>query len=124
MDQSATTATTTLNTGRAMPVLGLGTWQLTDRTTESVAHALDRGYRMVDTSSDYGRQPAIGEAIRSCGVDRSELRRGVVPLPKASHQMHLETNLDIFDFQIRDQDMDALDGMNERYSSLGSLAYV
>lgn len=28
---------------------------------------------MIDTASDYGTQPAIGEAIRAGGVDRSEI---------------------------------------------------
>lgn len=59
-----------LHTGRAMPVLGLGTWQLTDDTAGTVAEALKLGYPMIDTSGDYGTQPGIGEGIRKAGVDR------------------------------------------------------
>jgi 2,5-diketo-D-gluconate reductase A len=66
-------STVTLNTGRAMPMLGLGTWQLTNDTAATVQHALRLGYRMIDTSSDYGTQPAIGEAIRSSDIDRGEI---------------------------------------------------
>jgi 2,5-diketo-D-gluconate reductase A len=66
-------STVALNTGRQMPVLGLGTWQLTDDTAATVEHALRLGYRMIDTASDYGTQPAIGDAIRSSGIDRSEI---------------------------------------------------
>ena len=66
-------STLRLRTGRVMPVLGLGTWQLTDDTAGAVAHALRIGYRMIDTSSDYGTQPGIGEAIRRSGTDRSAL---------------------------------------------------
>ncbi len=66
-------STVTLNTGRPMPVLGLGTWQLTDHTATTVQHALQLDYRMIDTSSDYGTQPAIGEAMRKCDIDRGEI---------------------------------------------------
>lgn len=62
-----------LNTGRAMPIMGLGTWQLTTDTAGTVEEALHRGYRMIDTSGDYGTQPGIGEAIRRSGVDRAEI---------------------------------------------------
>jgi diketogulonate reductase-like aldo/keto reductase len=43
-----------LATGRTMPVLGLGTWQLTDNTVGTVEEALRLGYRMIDTAGDYG----------------------------------------------------------------------
>ena len=56
-----------------MPVLGLGTWQLTHDTAGTVEEALRRGYRMIDTSGDYGTQSGVGEAIRRSGVDRSDI---------------------------------------------------
>lgn len=263
-----TRSTVALRTGARMPVLALGTWELTDDTAGTVAHALDIGYRMIDTACDYGSQRGIGEAIRrhgkrddvylvtkveetddahqatrkylgEIGVDHADLmlihrppddgvgeelwaglararqeglardigvsnysieqmqalaratgempvvnqiewspfghsmamfdfcrnndiviqayspltrterlddRRlnriaeryqrtpaqilirwnlqlGTVPLPKANQRRHLEQNIDVFDFEITDEDMSALGGLNERYSSLGSLAY-
>jgi diketogulonate reductase-like aldo/keto reductase len=60
-------ATIALRTGNEMPVLGLGTWELTDDTAGTVAHALAIGYRMIDTACDYGSQPGIGAAIRQHG---------------------------------------------------------
>jgi diketogulonate reductase-like aldo/keto reductase len=64
----------TLATGTEMPVLGLGTWQLTGRAArEGVEHALEIGYRLIDTSGDYGNQPQIREAVRSSGVAREEV---------------------------------------------------
>lgn len=66
-------ATFPLHTGREMPVLGLGTWQLTDDTAASVIDALELGYRMIDTSGDYGTQPAIGDAVARSGIDRRSL---------------------------------------------------
>jgi 2,5-diketo-D-gluconate reductase A len=65
--------TVPLRSGAAMPVLGLGTWQLTDDTAGTVKAALDLGYRMIDTSGDYGTQPGIAEALRRSDVPRDEL---------------------------------------------------
>jgi len=61
-----------LHTGRRMPVLGLGTWQLTKDTPATIEAALGLGYRMIDTAVDYGSQPGIGEGIRRSLVDRAE----------------------------------------------------
>ena len=62
-----------LRTGRQMPVMGLGTWLLTDQTAATVEAALDAGYRMIDTAVDYGSQPGIGEAIRNSSLPRDEI---------------------------------------------------
>lgn len=67
------TTTIGLHTGRQMPVIGLGTWQLTDDTAGTVADALALGYRMIDTSGDYGTQAGIGAGIRRAGIDRDAL---------------------------------------------------
>ncbi|MGH8167719.1 MAG: aldo/keto reductase [Woeseiaceae bacterium] len=263
-------STIPLYTGRRIPVLGLGTWQLTDDTAATVARALELGYPMIDTSGDYGTQPGIGEAIRQAGAPRESfylvskveedenayqathtnlselgldyadlmlihrppddgvgevlwegllqakregltrdigvsnysmeqireltemtdekpcvnqiewtpfgcsrqmqdycrenqiviqayspltrterfedatlarisqrlgkspaqlllrwnLQRGTVPIPKANRVEHLQENLDVFDFKLDDDDMAALDDLNEHYSSLGTLPYV
>jgi diketogulonate reductase-like aldo/keto reductase len=66
-------STFTLPSGRTMPVLGLGTWQLSDDTAGTVQAALRLGYRMIDTSGDYGTQPAIGDALRRTDVDRDAI---------------------------------------------------
>lgn len=63
--------TVPLHTGRLMPQLGLGTCQLRDHTVETVARALEAGYRMFDTSADYHTQRGIGEALRDSDLDRS-----------------------------------------------------
>jgi 2,5-diketo-D-gluconate reductase A len=57
-----------------MPALGLGTWQLTgDDAAAGVEDALSIGYRLIDTSGDYGNQPRIAEALRSSSVSRDEV---------------------------------------------------
>jgi 2,5-diketo-D-gluconate reductase A len=65
-------STLTLRTGRQIPVMGLGTWQLTDDTAGTIEKALGLGYRMIDTSGDYGTQPGIAEGIKRSGVGRSD----------------------------------------------------
>lgn len=65
--------TVRLHTGRAMPVLGLGTWQLTDDTAGTVEEALRLGYRMIDTAVDYYTQPGIGVALQRTTVDRADI---------------------------------------------------
>ena len=62
-----------LHTGRDMPVMGLGTWELTQDTAGVVEAAIAEGYRMIDTACDYGSQPGIGEAIERSDTPRAEL---------------------------------------------------
>jgi 2,5-diketo-D-gluconate reductase A len=62
-----------LRNGREMPVLGLGSWMLTTHTAESVMHAFELGYRMVDTSADYHTQSGIGRAIQRSALPREAL---------------------------------------------------
>jgi len=66
-------STRRLRSGREMPVLGLGTWQLTSDTAGAVEDAIGLGYRMIDTSGDYGTQPGVGEGIRRSGIARDEI---------------------------------------------------
>jgi diketogulonate reductase-like aldo/keto reductase len=66
-------STVTLLTGNKMPVIGLGTWRLMIDTPGTVQEALELGYRMIDTSGDYGTQPGVGEGIRQSGLSRDKL---------------------------------------------------
>ena len=66
-------STVKLRDGGRMPVLGLGSWMLTSHTTESVQHAFELGYRMVDTSADYRTQPGIGRALQRTELPRDAL---------------------------------------------------
>ena len=66
--------TLTLNNGLAMPMVGLGTWDLRgSECVKSVADALDMGYRMVDTAKMYGNEQEVGEGIRKSNVPREEI---------------------------------------------------
>jgi len=61
-----------------MPMLGLGTWKNSDSETcaESVATALEMGYRHIDTAQAYGNEAAVGAGIERSDVDREEVPRG------------------------------------------------
>lgn len=62
-----------LHTGRTIPSIGLGTWELTDNTEALVATALRMGYPMIDTSGDYGTQPGVGKGIVASGIERERI---------------------------------------------------
>ena len=65
----------TLNNGVQMPSLGFGVFQVPDpaECERSVRDVIDVGYRLLDTATSYGNEEAVGNAIRSHGIDRSEL---------------------------------------------------
>ena len=66
---------TTLNNGVVMPVIGFGTFQITDpKQCEQCIHdAIEIGYRSIDTAAHYRNEETVGKAIRSCGIPREEL---------------------------------------------------
>ena len=55
---------------------------------------------------------------------RWNVQLGTNAIPKASTREHLEENLDVFDFELSEEEMDRLSGLNERYSALAGLAYA
>ncbi|MCO5156776.1 MAG: aldo/keto reductase [Aquamicrobium sp.] len=61
-----------LHTGNTIPVIGLGTWKLTRDTADAIRTALQVGYRLIDTSGDYGTHEGIGEGIRRSGLARPD----------------------------------------------------
>jgi diketogulonate reductase-like aldo/keto reductase len=62
-----------LLSGEEMPVLGLGSWQLKHDPVETIVYGLEAGFRMIDTSSDYGTQPAVGKALKKTNVPREDI---------------------------------------------------
>lgn len=67
--------TVKLNNGVEMPILGFGTFQLTDsqECEEAVYNALTAGYRLIDTAAAYENEEYVGRAIKRSGVPRGEL---------------------------------------------------
>ncbi|WP_426997794.1 aldo/keto reductase [Pseudarthrobacter sp. N5] len=63
-----------LNDGHRIPQIGLGTWPLDNRqVSAAVVHAVQAGYRHIDTAVKYGNEAGVGNGIRASGVDRAEL---------------------------------------------------
>lgn len=61
-----------LRGGADIPALGFGTWELRAETTRAVRHALDTGYRHIDTAAAYNNEAMVGRAIIESGVPRQQ----------------------------------------------------
>ena len=57
-----------------IPAIGLGTMKLKgDLCVETVAAALQLGYRHLDTAASYGNEREVGEGLRASGVAREQI---------------------------------------------------
>jgi len=57
-----------------IPALGFGTFELDSQDAyRMVRHALETGYRHIDTAQMYGNEAAVGRAVRDTAVDRDEV---------------------------------------------------
>lgn len=60
--------------GARIPILGLGTWRVLERTcVRIVEQALRLGYRHLDTAQGYENEAEVAEGLRNSGVPRSEV---------------------------------------------------
>jgi diketogulonate reductase-like aldo/keto reductase len=65
---------TTLNNGKRMPLLGLGTYNMLGAVAvNAVSTALETGYRLIDGAQMYGNEKEVGEGIRRSGIPREEI---------------------------------------------------
>ncbi|XP_046549216.1 aldo-keto reductase family 1 member B1-like [Haliotis rubra] len=60
------TQSLTLNNGHKMPLVGLGSWQVTspEECKDTIRAALDAGYRHIDTAYAYHNEAFIGEVLQ------------------------------------------------------------
>lgn len=67
--------TYTLSDGVQIPKVGFGTWQLPNdgSTVEIVKHAIDVGYRHIDTAGQYGNEESVGRGTKVSGIPREDL---------------------------------------------------
>ncbi|MET8247596.1 aldo/keto reductase [Streptomyces sp. NPDC005202] len=64
----------TLNDGTKIPAIGLGTWPMNDAQAEQAVHgALDIGYRLIDTATNYRNETGVGRALARSDVPREEI---------------------------------------------------
>ncbi len=76
---------------------------------------LTKGYKLkdsnlIDIAHNYDKSTSQ-ILIRWC------LQKGVIVIPKSSQKEHIKENADVFDFNISETDMMALDKLNENYHS-------
>jgi diketogulonate reductase-like aldo/keto reductase len=59
-----------LNNDVKMPVIGFGTYQITDPSLceRCICDAVNIGYRSIDTAAHYNNLEAVGIGIKNCGV--------------------------------------------------------
>ncbi len=65
----------TLNQGNKIPMLGLGTYRLTEekQVAEAIQTAVEVGYRHFDTADIYGNHRQLAKAFKSIDIPRQEL---------------------------------------------------
>ncbi len=57
-----------------IPVIGFGTWKISgEECIQSVEHALDIGYRHIDTAQMYRNEHEVGKGVKRSGVKRDEV---------------------------------------------------
>lgn len=71
---TSTVPTIVLNDGNSIPALGFGVFQVPNEDTyDAVTHALNAGYRSIDTAKVYDNEAGVGRAIADSGLPRHEL---------------------------------------------------
>ena len=74
MTTSITVPGVELNNGVTIPQLGFGVFQVhEEETTTAVRHALDAGYRAIDTAAIYGNEQGVGRALADSGLPRQDV---------------------------------------------------
>jgi len=96
----------TLNNGVPIPCIGFGTWALAREGSQTIAAAIEAGYRYFDTASFYGNEEMIGRALRE-----SENPRGEFFLASKvwKTEMGYESTLEAFENSVRRLGTDYLD---------------
>jgi diketogulonate reductase-like aldo/keto reductase len=65
----------TLNDDQTLPVIGFGTYPLRgDDGVKAMVHALEAGYRLLDSAVNYGNEEEVGEAVRRSGLAREDVQ--------------------------------------------------
>jgi 2,5-diketo-D-gluconate reductase A len=129
----------TLHNGVTIPQLGFGVFQIPGEETErAVSHALEAGYRLIDTAAAYGNEEEVGRAIASSGVPREEIfvttklwndAHGYDNALKAFDQSRSRLGLDVVDLYLihwptpaRDDYVETWEAMARIYAEGGARA--
>ena len=103
--------TVLLNSGYEMPIIGLGTWTLSDDQAEkSVYHALKSGMRLIDTARYYGNETGVGRGLQKA-IDEGLVTREDVFITSKIFGGSYETAGGIIDDALKDLNVDYIDLM-------------
>ena len=103
--------TVKLNSGYEMPILGLGTWTLSNEEAEnSVYHALKDGYRLIDTARYYQCETGVGKGIKKA-VEEGIVKREDVFVTSKIMPGDYERAAQGIDDSLRDLGLDYIDLM-------------
>lgn len=120
-----------LNNGVRMPIIGYGVYLVDPSVTERcVMDALSVGYRSLDTAQYYENEAMVGAAVRKSGISRNEIFiTSKLCLSRPSYQRAKENvkgtlqrmvqNLDTLDFDLSDDEMDAVRGLDTGHNLEG-----
>ena len=103
--------TVLLNSGYEMPIIGLGTWTLSDDEAEnSVYHALKSGMRLIDTARYYGNEVGVGLGLQKA-IDEGIVTREDVFITSKIYGGNYERAGGIIDDALKDLNVDYIDLM-------------
>ena len=101
--------TVLLNSGYRMPIIGLGTWTLSDDEAEnSVYHALKSGMRLIDTARYYGNEVGVGRGLKKA-IDEGIVTREEVFITSKIYGGNYESAGGIIDDALKDLNVDYID---------------
>lgn len=97
-----------MHNGVKIPVIGFGTWQITDETEayNSVMVALKEGYRHIDTALAYRNEQSVGKAIKDSQIKREEI---FVTTKLPAHIKGYQEAIDTFNESLNNLGLDYLD---------------
>ncbi|MBR2605395.1 MAG: aldo/keto reductase [Clostridia bacterium] len=103
--------TVLLNSGYEMPIIGHGTWTLSDDEAEnSVYHALKSGMRLIDTARYYGNEVGVGRGLQKA-IDEGIVTREDVFITSKVYGGNYERAGGIIDDALKDLNVDFIDLM-------------
>ena len=101
--------TVRLNSGYEMPIIGLGTWTLSnDEAENSVYHALKSGMRLIDTARYYGNEVGVGRGLQKA-IDEGIVTREDVFITSKIYGGNYERAGGMIDDALKDLNVDYID---------------
>ena len=102
-----TVATIGLNNGVTIPQLGFGVFLVPpEDTADVVTHALDAGYRHIDTARAYQNEEGVGAAVAASALDRDDV---FITTKLWNNHQGFESALEGFDASLEWLGLDVLD---------------